>query len=192
MVNRRTGFCENCNSNVVHVRVFQRRLIYRLDRLTGSYFGRLGFGPWQCVDCGHRRMRLLPVQPSARTVSEKAENDDVSHSVGNFIRTDQSLAHAASDKYRFSDKYRRGIVEKLLQGQTTVSRTCQDLDVSELEIQQWIREYLQHELDRVARASGGSLIVPDASGSSSPEPVNWSPEETDGPVIDSTAVRKPR
>lgn len=193
MVNRQTGFCENCNSNVVHVRVFQRRFWYWLDRMTFSFLGCLGMGPWQCVDCGDRNMWLLRIRKAARAISEKSDTVDTSQPVGNYLRTEQSLAHSVSDESRFSEKYRIGIVEKLLEGKSTVSRTCNELGVAELTIQRWMKEYMQQQLDKVTKAAAGSLIAANPAGSEAPEPVNWSADElAGGTVIESSAVRKPR
>jgi len=192
MNNRLTGYCGNCNSNVVHVRLFQRRFFFMFDRITFGFFGRLGLGPWQCVDCGTRHMTLTPKQKDARSISEQAEAIDPGKPVGNYIRTEHSLAHAASSKTRYSQKFRMGAVEKLLKGKSTVTRTCQELGVGELEIQSWIKDYLQVELNKVSRAAQGALIQTGTTGSQSPEPIDWRGEESSGPVIESTAVRKPR
>ncbi len=192
MINRQTGFCSNCNSNVVHVRVFQRRMAYVLDRLTLSFFGWLGLGPWQCVDCGDRNMTLLPVHRSARNIAEESDTLDLAQSVGNFIRTDQSLAHAVSDESRFSRKYRSGIVEKLLEGKSTVTRTCQELGVSELVVQRWLRDYMQEQLDRVAKQAQGSLILANSAGSPADDQLDCATDEVAGLVIDSSAIPKPR
>lgn len=191
MINRRTAYCGNCNSNVVHVRVFQRWITYALDKVTFSLAGWLGIGPWQCVDCGHRNMTLVRKRKSVRVVSDNVESVDTSQAVGNFIRTEHALAHAVTDASRYSGKYRMGIVEKLLDGKSTVSRTCHELGVSELEIQRWIKEYMQIQLKKVSKLEAGSMIPAETAGLEKPEPVDWSPEELAGAVIESTAVRKP-
>ena len=192
MINRETGFCSNCNSNVVHVRIFKSRFTYWIDRLTFSFLAMLGIGPWQCVDCGTRNF-LLPAkkEDAQRKISEKEEQPKPDMAVGNFIRTEHSLAHAVSDESRFSIKYRMGIVEKLLSCKQSVSKTCQELNVSEIELQRWIKEYLQREIDKATAAASGAVIIREDAGHEAPEPVDWSPEENLGLVIESTAVRKP-
>lgn len=192
MINRRSAYCCQCNSNVLHVRVFRNRFTHTLDKFSFSVLGWFGFGPWQCVDCGFRGMTLIPVQPAARAVSEQGNPIDPARPVGNFIRTQHSLAHASADASRFSTKYRMGIVEKLLEGKSTVSRTCNELNISELEIQRWIRDYLQAQLDKVAGESARSVIQPEPAGLEKPKPIDWSHDEMAGAVIESTAIRKPR
>lgn len=194
MINRRSAYCCNCNSNVVHVRLFQRKWAYLLDKVTLSCLGWFGFGPWQCADCSFRGMTLIPTQSDAPTIGEdgSCDNPDPLQPVGNFIRTQHSLAHACSDASRFSPKYRIGIVEKLIEGKSTVSRTCTELGISELEIQRWIRDYLQIQVDKVTEAAAGRIIQSEPAGLEKPEPIDWTADEMAGMVIESTAVRKPR
>ena len=192
MINRRSAYCCNCNSNVVHVRLFQRRLAYVLDKLTFSVFGWFGFGPWQCVDCTFRSMTLVPIQADAPTINEDGVREDPLQPVGNFIRTKQSLAHASADASRFSAKYRMGIVEKLLEGSSSISRTCSELGISELEVQRWIRDYVQFQLDKANTNSAGVIIQSEPAGREKPDAIDWTADEMAGMVIESTAVRKPR
>lgn len=192
MTGRSKGYCENCNSNVVHVRSFHRRLAYFMDRITGSFLAKFGIGPWQCVDCGYRRLRLLPSMESARKISDRPESVDASVPVGNFLKTEHSLTHATTDADRFSEKYRIGIVEKLLKGTSTFSKVCSELSVSEIELQRWIKDYLQLQLDNVVAANSTDLISTEYAGVSDHRPVNWTEETRQDTVIESTAVRKPR
>ncbi|MGI9519225.1 MAG: transposase [Pirellulaceae bacterium] len=192
MVNRRTGYCCNCNSNVVHVRAFESRIAWILDRLTLGILGLFRIGPWKCVDCGQGSLLISKSTEAIRSVSEKREVADESAAVGNFIKTDMSLAHAANNANRFSEKYRIGIVEKLMQGKSTVSRVCHELGVSELELQKWIKAWTEQEIRRQVELQAGRLIIADDSSSESFDSEDWSGERPGGLVIESKAVKKPR
>ena len=135
---------------------------------------------------------VLPKRTSVRAVSENSDTVDTSQAVGNYLRTDQALAHATANEIRFSNKYRRGIVERLLEGKSTVSNTCQELSVSELEIQRWIKEYLQFQLGKVSQVADRRLITNEPAGSEMSEPVDWSTENMAGLVIESSSAQKPR
>ena len=191
MVNRRTGYCWNCDSNVVHVRAFESRVAWMLDRLTLGVLGLIRIGPWKCVDCGNSSMLISKSTAAIRSVSEKQEVDDEAAAVGNFIKTDLSLAHAATDTERFSEKYRNGIVEKLLNGKSTVSRVCHDLGVSELELQKWIKAWTDQEIRRQVELQAGRIIIADESASDSLDSEDWG-VDSPGLVIESKAVHKPR
>ncbi len=196
MFNRRIGFCRNCCSNVVHVRAFESRLTYLLDRLTFGILGLFRIGPWQCVDCGRRRLTIDSRRAEVRGVSEDVEVSDEGAAIGNYLRTEQSLAHAADNSQRFSEKYRFGIVEKLLKGKTTFSQACSDLHVSELEIQIWIKDYLQFQLQK---ASGPTTNIVHVDNQTIGDPMTDDSingldpsidDDGSGPVIESSAVKK--
>lgn len=195
MFNRRSGYCPSCDANVLHVRTFQSRIAYLLDKITLSFPGWFGVGPWECVNCGIRGMTLLNhEQYCGSEDQEPVDNIDPTLPVSNFIRTDHSLAHAVSDQCRYSEKFRFGIVEKLLGCKSTISRVCNELGISELEVQRWIRDYLQNEIDKVTGNQSGGLIARYRAGSKNVEQLDWDqePSNLDGKVIESSVVRKPR
>ncbi len=137
-------------------------MAWRLDRLTFSFLERFGIGPWQCVDCNQRQMFVERRTDARRDISERGSERVESGepaAIGNFIRTEQSLVHAGARSSHFSDKYRAGVVQKLLEGQSTVSRVCGELGVSELEIQQWIKAWVVAELRRLSRSEATSTAL---------------------------------
>ncbi len=192
MINRRTGYCKNCNSNVVHVRTFKRRFWYRWDQWTNSYFGKLGFGPWQCVDCKQSRMRLLPKDESVKSITDKEEKSSGPTRVGNFLRTDRALAHSLAQSNRFSKKFRLSVAKKLLSGKSTFSQIGNDLGLNQQTLEHWIEEHHAHQATQPGRSNTASLINSNPAGLESPEPVDWSAEDADGLIIDSKAIRKAR
>jgi len=186
--NRRTGYCPICDSNVVHTRTFENRIAYRLDRLSLGVLGWFHVGPWRCVDCSHRQMFVQRDEYALREISDAREADDEKAPVGNFLRTRESLAHAVSDGSRFSEKFRAGVVAKLLDSRTTVSRVCAELGVSELEIQQWIRAWVESEMRRIGNVVGGDTVESGKGDGPDQWPADIRPE---GPVIESQAIRRP-
>ncbi len=191
MVNRRTGYCCNCDSNVVHVRAFESRAAWMFDRLTLGAMGLLKIGPWKCVDCGNSSLLISKSTEAIRSVSEKQEIADESAAVGNFIKTDYSLAHAASNADRFSEKYRNGIVERLLNGKSTVSRVCEELGVSELELQKWIKAWTAQEIRKQVEIHSGRMIIAGEPADLHESP-DWDVDAPEGLVIESKIVPKPR
>ncbi len=151
MAKRKTGYCPVCDKNMVHSRFFENRLAWRLDRMTFGILAFFDVGPWRCVDCGDRQMFVQPRREGKRNVSGDSASAGVKTGpVGNFIRTRESLVHSVVDSDRFSEKYRAGVVGKILEAKIPISRICSELSVTELEIQRWIRSWLESELSRMA------------------------------------------
>lgn len=162
MAKRKTGYCPVCDKNIVHSRFFENRLAWRIDRITLGFLAAFDVGPWRCVDCGNRQMFVQPRRDGKPIVSEAGGSaNDKSGPVGNFIRTRESLVHSVVDSDRFSEKYRAGVVRKILEAKVPISRICSELAVTELEVQRWIRSWLEAELNRMAESARSSeLIVP--------------------------------
>jgi transposase-like protein len=199
MINkRRTGYCRICDSNVVHTRTFDNRFAWQIDRLTLGMFGLwhlVHMGPWRCVDCGHRQLLIRPNADARRRINEKQGAPDETAPVANFIRTQQSLVHTLADTSQYSDKYRAGVVQKLLNGESTVSRVCAELQISELDVQQWIRAWVETELTRAGDASrlaAAGTIVPAGNlpETDDDRPLTWDRDIRPGRVIESQVVRK--
>lgn len=194
MINRRSGFCRNCNANVVHIRTFRRRIWYRFDQWSNSFFGKLGFGPWCCVDCKERGWKLSPTNPHVKTISDRADTPAEPQRVGNYLRTDQSLTHQRAQSNRFSEKFRHGVAEKLICGKTTIRQMSNDLGITVNTLEQWIEEFQQDQL-------GPNLTHPESfQDSSIPKPaglmrdnsVDCDSSDGTGKVIEGYAIRKPR
>ncbi len=167
-----------------------------MDRLTFGILAIWNVGPWQCVDCGNRKLLIRCRDDARREINEHQGEPDEPAPIGNFLRTDQSLVHAISDASRYSEKYRAGVVKKLLSSETTVSRICRELNVSELEIQQWIRAWVESELMRCRQAAAISaparLAAPADGAEHGAAEDDWLSGDITGPVIESQPIRRPR
>jgi transposase-like protein len=141
--------CKNCQKQVWHVRSIYNRLGWIVDRATLQVASMAGIGPWRCVDCGQACWWLpywrTPAAPGL--MDPEVWDDAAAERVGNYLRVDRGLVncHRAADRY--SEKYRRAVVERLLEGQTTMSQMCRELNTSEMELQIWIRQEFQHQRD---------------------------------------------
>ncbi len=59
------GYCLNCCKNVPHVRVISNGLIRYFDILSLRCMRRFGFGPWHCVHCERKVLKLIKPDPDA-------------------------------------------------------------------------------------------------------------------------------
>ena len=62
----------------------------------------------------------------------------VVESGGNYLRREKSLIARKERCSRYSDKYRESIVQKILDGDSTIAEVRQELGLSELDILDWI------------------------------------------------------
>lgn len=142
------GFCKSCRRNVQHFRGRKSPFARAVD--IGTLFI-LNFGPWYCSQC-ESRVRWLPwirkKHPTVRRI------DDGSEQVGNFIRSDSSLVMRKKRSSRYSNKFRQGVVYRLLTGKTTLSQLTTELNVTESDIMSWINELLESKDDRISELTG--------------------------------------
>ena len=194
MINRRSGFCRNCNANVVHIRTFRRRIWYRFDQWSNSFFGKLGFGPWCCVDCKELSWKLSPANPQVKTISDKTVPLSEPQRIGNYLRTDQSLTHQRAQSNRFSKKFRQSVAEKLICGKTTIRQMGNDLGITINTLEQWIEEFHQDQVrsDSKYLESSEDSSIPKPAGLMGNKSVDCEASDATGEVIHGFAIRKPR
>lgn len=194
MINQRSGFCHNCNANVVHIRTFRRRIWYRFDQWSHSFFGKLGLGPWCCVDCKETNWTLAPTNPQVKSISDKTDSAAETQRVGNYLRTDHSLTHQIAQSNRFSTKFRQSVAEKLMRGKSTIRQTSIDLGISTKTLEQWIEEFEQDQLgpNLTKQGSSDNSIIPRPASLPRDKSVDYGSSDTVGKVIEGCAIRKPR
>ena len=137
-------------------------------------------------------MRLLPKDDSMKSVSDKEEPTSGTKRVGNFLRTDQALAHSLAQSNRFSKKFRLSVAEKLLKGRSTINQVGNDLGLTQQTLEQWIDEHHAHQATQQGRPNSASLITSKPAGLEPQEPVDWNSQDAEGKIIDSKAIRKAR
>ena len=145
------GYCAACMQNIPHVRQIRNPLLRVVDQVTLEAIRLLRFGHWHCAQCGQTSIRLKSVRrdaPSYRFAESRTGEGRV-ESVGNFIRSDQSLVLRRKRAGRYSQKYRDGIVNRLIGGTVTISQLGRELSVSEVDIVDWIADLLARKQERI-------------------------------------------
>ena len=111
------GYCERCGENtwfrLVRARFSRRPLAWMLTRMA--------VGPWFCHQCRGER------QTVHRPLKSHAGDDDraeASVSVGNFIRGDASLVMQSARASRYTEKFRVGVVQRILEGKQSLAANC--------------------------------------------------------------------
>ena len=160
----RKGFCRGCIQNTRHLRRFRSRLFNLLDLLILRSPSLFQLGPWNCSHCGQVKFFLSSPVKGVRDFEADALSDDKAEEelpIGNILKQ-QSLVSADENRDRFSEKYRHGVAQKLLRGQTLISRLAREINVDESELQVWIREFVEYQQAQIVKSliSSGSLDAP--------------------------------
>ena len=145
------GYCTCCMQNIPHVRRVTNRYAWCLDTLTLRLARLLRIGPWYCVQCNTRHIMLHARRRSAPTFDPNTDktSDNETESVGNYIRTTESLVMRRNRAKRYSQKYRDGVVNRLIGGTATISQIGQELDLSERDLVDWIADALARKQERI-------------------------------------------
>ena len=103
----------------------------------------LNFGPWYCSYCDKRTRSLPWVRKRKPSNSQHNDRLDGADRVGNFIRNDGSLVLRKKRAGRYSEKFREGVVQRLLSGRTNIAQLAVELEVTEADLLGWINEVLK-------------------------------------------------
>ena len=152
----KTGYCKSCMSNVRHRRSLRSPFFPGFDLITLRIFKSLGLGPWYCIGCGHKRLLVSGARAQAGTFEPGSAKDpqpegnqeEEVERVGNYLRTDHSLVDQTTRKSRYSTKFRDGIARRVLTGRSTKSQASRDLGIREIDVQIWIDDFHQRNVDR--------------------------------------------
>lgn len=163
------GYCRYCLANVRQRRFVRTACGRWLDRITFGLGRYLGIGTWFCISCGAPRW-LFPAYRKEvgdydpRRSSSSEQSPAEAERVGNLLERQQSLVTRALRRQQYTTAFRTQVVESLLQGETSFSLMRQRLDLSELDLQDWIAEYHReqlaaaHGLDSQESVLEGSVI----------------------------------
>lgn len=130
----------------------------------------MNFGPWYCSRC-EQKNRVLPWfrrrEPTLRLIENSSEQ------IGNFIRSDGSLVLRKKRSSRYSQKFREGVVFRLLGGKTNIAQLTTELKVTESDLMAWVHEVLLSRDERIEqltsllksyhRAAGDLIGIADQS-----------------------------
>ena len=154
------AFCPDCLRILSHQR-YHSSFASWMNVFSLGVFRRCGLGPWFCRQCG-RKSFWLPksthkliervAHDSDQRIAAAAENqDDETDIAGNVFLEEQSLARRVELSNKFSEKYRDNIVERIISSRTLISRVCNDLEVTEADIQFWIKQWVQRRFELLRR-----------------------------------------
>ena len=161
------GYCISCRRNVHHFRGVKTWSAIIFDAAT---LFALNFGPWYCSRCEYKTV-VLPWfrkrEPTFRGI------DDSTEQIGNFIRSDGSLVLRQKRSSRYSQKFREGVVMRLLSGKTNIAQLTIELKVSEADLMAWVYDVLESRDERIEqltsllrsyhRAAGDMIGIADES-----------------------------
>lgn len=136
--------------NIPHVRRVSNGFAWLLDLLTLGSASVFRIGPWYCVQCNTRHMFLQTSRRSVDTFNpDKQPEVETVESVGNYIRTTESLVMRRNRAARYSEKYRDGVVQRLIGGTATITQIGQELDLTERDLVDWIADALARKQERI-------------------------------------------
>jgi transposase-like protein len=164
------GYCRNCVKNVPHDEWHTSPWFRFVDNMTFGKLRLLRVGPWHCVHCQSQSFYLrrtlddavdYPIQGTEFDLREPQASEQVTaHTVGNFIRTEESLVMRSQRLKRFSEKYRDAVVRRILKGTATMMQIRQEMDVSEKELVDWISDLVDRLQARLATKENGVQSQP--------------------------------
>lgn len=111
----------------------------------------LGIGPWYCEQC---RVQRWKVHKTLLASADDQESHESSVSVGNFIRGDANLVLQSSRSSRYSEKFRAGVVRRVLDGKQSLSQIANELEVPQADILVWVAQQFdqkQHQIEQLSR-----------------------------------------
>jgi hypothetical protein len=161
---RKHGFCDSCQENKDHRRVAGVFSLINLILLgIPSLFG---ISTWSCTHCRSRRV-LLTRQREVNKKIPASSFRRVSHSA----RPNGGLKSPSPPKEKshrsrlYSEKYRDGVVKRIVSGITSISEVRESLELPESDVVDWIKESFQRKEDRVEMLREALMIhqkeVPD-------------------------------
>ena len=148
---REVGYCRHCLTNVQHQRSLRTAWGRILDRATCGIGRYLGLGTWLCMSCGAPSWLFPPYRKDAgeydpRRSSTRNQTAPEIERVGNYLESERSLVTRSQRRRQHSPRFRARVVEMILRGEASFSNLRKRLDVSELDLQDWIAQYHRDRL----------------------------------------------
>ncbi len=151
------GYCRHCLTNVQHQRTLRTSWGRWLDRCTGGIGRYLGIGTWLCMSCGSPRWLFPPYRKDAgeydpRRSSARNRTEPEIERAGNVLDRQMSLVERACRRRQYTPRFRARIVEMILHGEASFTVLRQRLELSEIDLQDWIAQYHRERLAEVGGA----------------------------------------
>ena len=145
-----TGYCSSCMKNIPHVCLIQNPWIRFFDSLTFNFARIFRLGAWHCIQCGQTSFHLKTVRREAPTFQLPDQSPETEATpVGNFLKSERSLTLRSQRTHRFSLKFRDSIVLRLLSGSSTMSQLGRELNVSEVDLVDWLADYVCRKDEKI-------------------------------------------
>jgi len=112
--------------------------------------------PWRDRTDPSQRFGLL-FRRKKRTQVVQPEIPDTAHAeasvehVGNVTRTDESLLVRKARAARYSRKFRDGVVDRVLSGNSTITQVRNELKLSERDVLDWINERVMRQDQHITK-----------------------------------------
>ena len=145
----RPGYCKACIKNTPHHRYVQSYVFRIVDHATSPLTFRLGIGPWYCSNCDRRSWILGKPDKNAASIDFQDSGEPGIEKVGNFIRSDHSLVVRRARSSRYSQKYRDGVVTRLISGNVSIYDLSRELNISDRDLVDWIADMLSRKQEKI-------------------------------------------
>ena len=135
--------------NTPHHRCVPTNLLRVVDIAMYPITRPIGFGPWCCWNCDRLSLFLGRVRPDMATINSDDTQPLEAEPVGNYIRSEHSLLVRRARTSRYSQKYRDGVVHRLISGNTNINQLTRELNISDRDIVDWIADVLFRKQERI-------------------------------------------
>ena len=109
-----------------------------------------------------RKHKTKAIEPTVETELDQTE-PEFEH-VGNVTRTDDSLLVRQSRAARYSEKFRDGVVDRVLSGQSSISQIRNELNLSERDLLDWVKDRVTRQDDQIFKLTKIAETVKQLSG----------------------------
>lgn len=110
----------------------------------------MSLGPWFCHQCrGERQTVHRPLKSN----TDDVHRAEASVSVGNFIRGESNLVMQSTRSSRYTEKFRAGVVQRILDGNQSLSQIAEELDVPQPDLLVWMAHQFDQKQQQIEQLS---------------------------------------
>ena len=111
-----------------------------------------------------RKKKTKVLDPSSAAENELDQAESEFEHVGNVTRTDESLLVRHTRAARYSEKFRDGVVDRVLSGQSSISQIRNELTLSERDLLDWIKDRVTRQDTQIYELTKIAETVQQLSG----------------------------
>ena len=147
-MNRKLGYCSACHQNKNHRRI--AGVFSVINLLLLGIPGLFGISTWQCTHC--RTLRVLLTRQRERPARHKSGSSKGSRNDSmQPVQVGQSPKVKSTRSLLYSDKYRDGVVQRIISGITSIEEVKESLALPESDVVNWIKQSFERKEDRVEK-----------------------------------------